>query len=327
MILNLRTGGDIDRVDSCWEKILLISTSPNNSTYLLRGVLALLTALLLLSPTISSARADGGTAKKSEQGTDKLSLPAEYGKIVYRTNAHSPRQIFIIGQAHRSPVTGRSGPDTVEAQKEIYRIGEWLIREQHVELLLPEGFFRSCAIDPAPPAAKPRNSTPLDDKALTSELCDTRRFVNADLLLCASCNVQLAQVENEELYLKISRLLKKAHKDNSPSALTEIEDLQKRRTAAMLQNIPGAVEEAFRAGKIENRKAIFTIGLAHIDEIVEILKSESLRMSGTGPVPPEGEADNAALNLLGSGYGVTVIIPRTLAGNRKLRRFSQLETD
>ena len=50
-------------------------------------------------------------------------LPAELGEVVFRKNADSPVQIFIVANSHRSCSTGRNGSRTVQAQLETFRIG------------------------------------------------------------------------------------------------------------------------------------------------------------------------------------------------------------
>jgi hypothetical protein len=86
------------------------------------------------------------------------------------------------------------------------------------------------------------------------------------------------------------------------------------------------VEEAYRTGQIGNRKAMFTIGLAHIGAIINNLQRGSLRGSAQ-PDPTDGEASELSLKLLDQGYGVTVIIPRTLAENQRTLRLAGLKTD
>ena len=105
-----------------------------------------------------------------------------------------------------------------------------------------------------------------------------------------------------------------------------METLQKKRTEIILVNIPRAVDEAFRTGKIKNHMAMCTIGLAHIDEIVEILKGEIPIKPGAGTGGVNGVPAAEGPNPLNE-FGVTVIIPRSLVGKKELQCFSQLETD
>jgi hypothetical protein len=95
----------------------------------------------------------------------------------------------------------------------------------------------------------------------------------------------------------------------------------------MLQNIPEVVEEAFQTGRIDNRRAMFTIGLAHVGEIINILQHGSLRLPPAKSDLAEGEMSETTLKLLDQGYGVTVIIPRTLAENKQILRLAKLETE
>ncbi len=268
--------------------------------------LLLLIALAGLSPRAALAR-EGGHRLKSHPLQPSLTqpgLPDEYGSIIYRQGERFPGQIYIVGQSHRSAVTGENGPDTLRSQIEIYRIGEWLLGQRNVELLLPEGYLRKKDISSAgsiSPAAEPAH---LDNQTLLNRLSDTRRFVNADMLLKSYCNIRLGQVEDRGLYGEVRRLLEQTIDGGVEESMAELVATQKKRTEAMVRNIPGVVEEAFESGRICSRRAIFTIGMAHLRDIIEMLEGE-------GPLPEQG-------------YGVTVILPRTLADNRELLRLTGL---
>lgn len=286
------------------------STSPCSSTSLfLRHLLYLAVAMVLLA----------GTAVGAEEGKSRAPFfPTDYGKIVFRVNVRAPQQIYIIGQCHRSAISGRVRPDTIKVQAEIYRIGEWLIREKNVALLLPEGFFQRASAANFDRPQEAGTTVPLDNRMLEARLGDPDRFVNADLLLNDSYDIRLGQVENEQLYRDIRRLLRQASQNNSLSLLAKLGELQDERTAAMLQNIPEIVDEAYRTGQIDNRRAMFTIGLAHLGEIIRCLQRGTLYPSD-GQEPAENN-----LKLLERGYGVTVIIPRTLAENEQTLRLARL---
>ncbi len=73
--------------------------------------------------------------------SDNPALPPERGEVVYSCNQKSPHQIYIIGMGHRDTLTYANGSDTVKSQIEIYRIGEWLIQKEGLELHLPEGLI------------------------------------------------------------------------------------------------------------------------------------------------------------------------------------------
>jgi hypothetical protein len=292
----------------------------------LLSALSLTTAISLVPGTACTAEdisdnASAMTPLKEER------FPSEYGRVIYQKNADSLHQIYIIGQSHRSAITGRNSQDIIQVQAEIFRIGEWLIQEKNVGMLLPEGFFQKVSPDRRPASTNViRQSVRLDNQTLEARLGDSQ-FVNADMLLNTSYNIPLGQVENEKLYRNIRQLLRKANKESNLSILSRIQRLQDERTAVMLQNIPDIVEEAFAEGRIDNRRAMFTIGLGHVPEIISFLQHGSVRRSGEQQ-PNEGEKmGEASLKLLKRGYGVTVIIPRTLAENEHLLRLARLETE
>ncbi|KIH76004.1 hypothetical protein SAMN05660860_03491 [Geoalkalibacter ferrihydriticus] len=248
---------------------------------------------------------------------DSPLLPSSYGQVIYQKNPSANNQIYIIGQAHRSSVDGKNGEKTVRAQMEIYRIGEWLIRQRKVELLLPEGFFQS---GEARTAHKPQSfftdeAAFLDNQSLRTQLQDTRKFVSADILLSRQFRVTLAQVEDENLYHTVVRLVRELAEQRgelNEGLFKQLDDFQKKRSVAMLKNIPAAVESAYQNGGTENKHAIFTIGMAHLSEIIDFLREERI---GT----TEGKDD-----LLHGEYGVTVILPRSLAEDEAALRLTRL---
>lgn len=250
------------------------------------------------------------------------SLPIEYGRVIYQKNQDATNQIFIIGQAHRSGVNGENGHNTVQAQMEIYRIGEWLIRQKNVGILLPEGFFQKGSVQNGAQGRQVAHYVPdtLNSERLRDLLQDTRRFVSADTLLSDQYPIRLGQVEDEELYQTVSQLMGKLQSRNEDRAFfEELNDYQRKRTAIMLRNIPFAVERVFQRGDIENKHAIFTIGMAHIADILEFFHAKTGEIAGNN-----GLLSTSAIDLLAQGYGVTVILPKSLAEDDKVLRLTRL---
>ncbi|MFP3983495.1 MAG: hypothetical protein ACLFV2_07380 [Desulfurivibrionaceae bacterium] len=227
--------------------------------------------------------------------------------------------MYIIFQAHRSSVTGLSDRNTVQAQSDIYRIEEWLVQNENVQLLLPEGFFKSRDKDygipeNGLPAATEKEVSihPLGDEALKSHLSDTSEFVNADKLLYRFSNLRFQQIENRELYFEVYRYLSDLKDD--PGQLDDrkssrIARLQSKRNARLLQNLPRVIEEEYETGRIGTRRAIFTIGLAHAPDIIRFV--EENRIEGR-LLESEDQEKRHKLNLAESGYHVTMIMPRAL---------------
>ncbi|MGK2905184.1 MAG: hypothetical protein ACSLFH_02400 [Desulfuromonadales bacterium] len=284
-------------------------------------LLKVLLALSFLVAGVSPAFClDSAQQSAIEQG-----LPNEYGRVIFQKNQDATNQIFIIGQSHRSGVNGKNGQHTVQAQMEIYRIGEWLIRQKKVELLLPEGFFQKGVVQNDAQDRPYANYAPdtLDSERLRSMLQDTRQFVSADTLLSDQYPLRLGQVEDEELYQTVSQLMRKLgnrNKDLNRANFEELNDYQRKRTAIMLRNIPFAVESVFQRGDIENKHAIFTIGIAHIADILEFFHAKTGKIAGNDDL-----LSSAAFDFLEEGYGVTVILPKSLAEDGNVLRLTRLE--
>lgn len=279
----------------------------------------MLTLCFLIASVSPTFCLDSAPHSAIEQG-----LPNEYGRVIYQKNQDASHQIFIIGQSHRSGINGENSEQTVQAQMEIYRISEWLIRQKKVGLLLPEGFFQKGTIQKGAQGQPYTYTVPdtLDNERLRSLLEDTSRFVSADTLLSAQYPIRLGQVEDEELYQIVSQLLRKLGKRNADmdgALFDNLNDYQKKRTAIMLKNIPFAVESVFKRGDIENKHAIFTIGMAHIADILEFFHTETGKIAELDKRP-----SSSAFDLLEKGYGITVILPKSLADDGKVMRLSRL---
>ena len=241
-------------------------------------------------------------------------LPAELGRVVYRQNPASPNQLFIVADSHRSSLTGANGPATVQAQLETFRIGAWLIDRRQVALLLPEGFFGNwqqlaVAVAPSPP----------DEAALRRELADTSHFVNAELLLHRRFGIALGQVEDHELYCRAGRQLRAGLEENAllnPGYATTLDYLQQRRLASMLQRAPQVIAAAFRQGQIATPRAMLTIGMAHLDDLLRILRGGEIRIPTPQPGDSAFPALEETLRLQQEGCGIAVIVPPALSADR-----------
>ena len=267
---------------------------------------ALLSLLVCLLPFLQRPAAAAET----------IDLPTQLGRVVYRQNPSSPIQLFIVADSHRSSLTGANGSSTVRVQLETFRIGAWLIDQQQVELLLPEGFFGRWR-----GTATPASADRPDDAALLAQLADTTTFVNAELLLHRSFGVALAQVEDPELYRHTSQLLRAGLETGAvldPGYEPTLTYLQQRRLAAILQGAPAAIEAAFRQGSIDRPRAMLTIGQAHLGDLLRMLRGGEIHIPAPQPENTLFPPLDQTLQLRAAGIGVAVIVPPTLAEGQGL---------
>lgn len=265
-----------------------------------------LTLLGNLSFFSGTSRAASLTPHASPAG----GLPGELGTIVYQKNPEHPLQVFIIGNSHRSSASGKNGSQTVPAQVQTYRIAEWLIRQHQIDLLLPEGYFgRQEKTEIVETIVRH------DGAALEEALADTSTFINADLLLHRNYGIALHQIEDRNLYRNARDHLHAGLQSGYrlPASFSlELEYLQERRSAAILQKLPAVINAAYHQGQIAQPRAILTIGMAHLDEIIKFLMMERMEILA----PPTGASGfqdyKETLDLLAQGVGVTIIVPSTL---------------
>ena len=255
-------------------------------------------------------------------------MPLEYGKVIYRINENSPKQLYIIGISHRDPETGRNGSTTIQTQTDIFRIGEWLHRNRELQLLLPEGYFT--AAETCPPALAHSSSSQLDSYLLRQKLADESRFVNAEMLLKENCRLRVSQVEDRSIYDAVFQSLRNLKTtgtaQSSPQErLAQLQYLQEVRTAVLLQKIPAIVDRELNDGMIHNQSAMFTIGLNHLQDIVRYFQNNAIKINSPDAGRMQPANYTAELNLLKNGFGVTIIIPRTLADDRRLLQMTNLD--
>jgi len=267
----------------------------------------------------------------NQDAPDAPAIPTERGEVVFRCNERSPNQVYIIGMSHRDTLTRANGSNTVKSQIEVYRIGEWLIQKEGLELLLPEGFFSDEASDEKEALIKTAaegNGTGVsfDTKTLEAKLGKKDAYINAEMLLMESHSIKSQQVEDINLYnaaMEKINQLEKYGNDTYESLFIKsgLDYLQERRTAAMLQKIPEVVDNEYRAGRIKNKKAIFTIGLSHISGIIKYMKQNRIEIYS--PAFTTYDDYLSGVKLLENDFGVTIIIPRTMADNRELLKLTR----
>ena len=261
-------------------------------------------------------------------------VPPEYGEVIYQFSPESASQLFIIGMSHRDALTCLNGDSTTKAQVDAFKIGEWLICSRGLELLFPEGYFYRNSMDQKSSGRPvnelkrpPAGST--DAKTLERIFADTKTRVNAEMLLHKHYGVMLRQVEDSALYNAVAKGISKLALSGRDSCepillIPELDYLQGRRTAEMLQRMPGIVNEEYQRGNISERKALFTIGMSHLHNIIRFLGEQRIRIEPPLFGSEKREEYKAELNLLKEKFGVTVILPRTLANDRGLLKMTHL---
>lgn len=245
---------------------------------------------------------------------DEINLPEQLGEIVYQTQPATVSKIYIIANGHRSAINGANTDKTLQAQVETFRIGEWLIKQKQVELLLPEGFLGGMGSTKSIDTKKHL----FDGETLFNSLADTSHFVNAELLLHENYGIGLEQIEDRKLYHDIRDRLSSSLEPGAQFSFTlnrEIAYLQKLRTARILQSAPLVISTAYQQGRIAAPNAMLTIGLSHLEDIISFLESGVINLAGLHTAGVSFPPENTVLELLKSRVGVIVIVPRTLFNN------------
>lgn len=246
---------------------------------------------------------------------------SEHGEVVFSFDEKNPNQIYIIGSSHQDTLIMVNGSNTARAQMEIYWIGEWLIKNQGVQLILPESFSEKESLDEKDDSSGIAPNVALDAKSLAEKLGSEVYYFNAEMLLIESFGVVSRQVEDIDLLDSIIELIKLREKYSKDSIeayyiMAELYYLQERRTATMLQKIPDIVQFEYGKGQIRNKKAIFTIGINHIPIIVSYLSRKKMEIAA--PIFTQHADYLSGVKLLEQNFGVTIIIPRSLMDVKEL---------
>jgi hypothetical protein len=238
--------------------------------------------------------------------------------------------------SHRDSLTRKNGDYTSRVQAEVYKIGEWLIHNRELQLLLPEGYFADKGGKIKKENVKARLvkrsdcPDPFDMDALEDILSDNKTFVNAEMLLRDNHLLRIRQIEDPNLYEAVGKGISELidRQKNSCDYLllkSELDYLQERRTAAILQRIPEIVNAEFRQGNIKGRRAMLTIGLFHVHQIIRYLNNHKIAVYSPLHRMDKGENYIADLNLEKENFGVTIILPRALADDQKILRINRLD--
>lgn len=267
-----------------------------------------------------------------------------YGSVVFQTRPEAPNQIYIVGQLHEHPIINDVNQETIETQRDIYRIGEQLIKERELELVVLEGLSADESHDTLNVALrnigkilKRRNildSLGTDDRQL-ERLLDTEiegvsppgpRLLEAQAgyWLASAYNCRVAGAEDADLLslgLKAIQgkwqVIQSARRERGLAVLSALEmftpitlHLKQLRTAYILHNTPLVMEREHAAKRIRHTQALVVIGAAHIHECIEFVRNDYLKVPAYqgSSVPPLDQP----LGYVQASYGVTVIMPRTI---------------
>jgi hypothetical protein len=228
--------------------------------------------------------------------------------------------------SHRDTLTGTNGHRTPRVQAEVFKIAEWLIQNRGIKLLLPEGFFVERREKASKNGLQYRSEAAplsgLSAKSLEEKLSQKDVFVNAEILLMRSFPLIMKQIEDRDLYQKVygkvqQLVQSKGNLEKSFIVRAELAYYEKKRIGTMLQKIPQIVTEEFREGRIHSKRALFTIGLSHIPNIMRYL--DERRIAVLSPPFASSKYDDYIdeLNLAKEDFGVSIILPKTLADDPK----------
>lgn len=290
--------------------------------------------LCLLYPSPSLGGTNLALAKGTQIPQDLPKIPQQYGEVIYQSSGEKLKQLYIVGLEHRDSITRLNGANTPKVQAEVYKVGEWLILSKRLALLLPEGFFTrkrgKAVLSKSPEEMRTGEMKSLDFGDLEKRLADNSRYVNAEMLLKEYYGLRTRQIEDQGLYDAVHDAICKLPFNNNSTCdflplKSELDYLQQKRVAAMLQRIPEVIKEEFQHGNIENQRALFTIGISHVSGIIKYLNNKRIEIHSPLQSSRKHEEYTADLNLLKEQFGITVIVPKRLADNGEILKITGLD--
>ena len=126
--------------------ISILQYTTNTHRFLNRHVyFSIFSFIFFLFVSLPQADAKFNSLPEYEPGPNAPHIPPAYGKVIYSYNENSPKKLYIVGINHRDSQSRLNDIKTAKTQAEIYRIGEWLNRNNKIDILLPEGFFSTAS--------------------------------------------------------------------------------------------------------------------------------------------------------------------------------------
>lgn len=271
-----------------------------------------------------------------------------YGRIVFQIRPEAPNQIYIVGQLHEHPFTEEADQETIETQRDIYRVGERLIKERGLELVVLESLYRDTSYEDLNEALRRFGKILQRGNVLNAMKVDNHleRILDTEVegisspegprLLQASAGYWLASthklrvvgaedaklhslaLEAAKLVVRTGRLAAQRVEEarigkyrlGQVTILNPYDHLNQLRTAYILHNTPLVMEREQAAKHISRQQALVVIGADHIRDCIRFVRNDYLKvLAYPGSIVPPLDQP---LGYAQAGYGVTVIMPRTI---------------
>lgn len=267
-----------------------------------------------------------------------------YGHVVFQTRPEAPNQIYIVGQIHEHPITDEVDQETIQTQRDIYRIGEQLMRERGLELAILEGLSADQSYGDLNEALRKFGKilqrgnvleAMKEDRKLERILdtgidgvssAEDHRLLQASAgyWLASTHNYRVAGAEDEKLQslaIKAAQGIWQTIQLAKGRRISEVIPvlrtinpiyfhINQLRTAYILHNTPLVIEREHAAKRVRRQQALVVIGADHIRDCIKFVRNDYLKVlpHPGSDVPPLDQP----LGYVQAEYGVTVIMPRTI---------------
>jgi len=271
-----------------------------------------------------------GSQKKQK---DVDSFWAAYGQVIYEKNPGLEKRLYIFGQEHR--FGGINSSDTTSlVQRDMYRLGEYLVKKKEVRIFVAEGInYNPFSREESVHKELVRMQIEREFSSGIVQKLDSMTDVQIHNILKSNFNSSSAPVllslayetTPHKLILRggddkffydiagfyIEKLIFGTEQKERDKVMQGLNYTSEARSAKMLQYAAKIVEEEQVSRKDLRPQACVSIGLAHIDEMIEFIEKDTAIIPAVDRMP----SLDIPLNLTKTGFGVTIVKPNSLLDN------------
>jgi len=283
---------------------------------------------------------------------DLAKLVEQDGGVILSRYPERQNHIYIVGQLHERPQHGVDSlsvlPAEIEeldrAQFQLFRISRSIIDNCRVNLVLEEGVYRNedreehyrevRDLD-----AKLANKYGIESPNLIGNDDQLKKMIglthDALLLLVTTYSSLIVKGAEDEILSKASDVavgllqhIKNTFDSIPEETITYVvprlfrlsSQINRKRSAKLLQNIPDIIEQEYNKGRIATKSALVHYGDAHLHELREFLEDGKIEIPGENgpfyelcqllgfrPFFYDSSSMRAQLDLYKRGFGVSLI--------------------
>lgn len=260
-----------------------------------------------------ATQAESAEPKQTSTGFEK------YGRVIFSRDPKAQNQLYIIGQKHENPLTGKIDDLTVPLiQTQIYRICEALKRKG-VKLIINEGITEErgyqSEIEKIRKEAGGAIDVPEEVNNILEGIFKNPGLFAGQYFAVNNPDIIIRGVDNNSMIDESLKYLTRLPKGLNTKVFDHYCLM---RSGLSLAVCPKVAYEEFKKGRIPNLDSIFIIGAAHLDELEEYAKNSRILIPKLKlPGGASTQRINCEFPLEKLDMGVTIILPNAIKNYKK----------